>query len=145
MANMQTYGAAEFTCNLGGIEIDQSALGPDDFLKLTQNTKAFKLRSGIGGGKTRSQTKHPDYTLTIKIRQTDPTNTLLSALHNLDKLTSGGSGIVPCYVKDRLGNLAIIETEAFIDGDPEFTAGAEEGDLEWTVILPSPNVLMGGH
>jgi len=142
---MQVYSAAEFTCNLGGIEIDQSALGPDDFLKLTQNDKAYKLRSGIGGGKTRSQTKKPSYTLTIKVRQTDPVNTSLSFLHNLDKQTPGGAGIVPLYVKDRLGNLAVVETEAFIDGDPEMTAGAEEGDLEWSVILPSPDVVMGGH
>lgn len=142
---MQTFCAAEWTVNLGGIEIDQGALGPDDFLKLTQTDKAFKLRSGIGGGKTRSQTKKPSYTLVIKVRQTDPVNSSLSFLHNLDKKTPGGAGIVPLYVKDRLGNCAVVETEAFIDGDPEVTVGAEEGDLEWTVILPSPDVFVGGH
>ena len=142
---LQNYSAAEFTCNLGGIEIDQGARGPDDFLKLTQTTKAYKLRSGIGGGKTRSQTKLPDYELVITIRQTDPINSALSALHNLDKVTPGGAGIVPLYIKDRLGNLAVVETEAFIDGDPDFTANAEEGDLEWHVILPSPIVFIGGH
>src|SRR5512142_2287500 len=122
---MQVFSAADWTVNLGGIEIDQSAIGPDDCLKSTQNDKAFKLRSGIGGGKTRSQVKKPSYTLTIKIRQTDPVNTSLSFLHNLDKKTPGGAGIVPCYVKDRLGNMAVIESEAFIDGDPEVGVGAE--------------------
>ncbi len=142
---MQVYSAAEFTCTIGAIKIDQGALGPDDAYKLTQNTKAYKLRSGVGGGKTRSQTLNPDYILTVKVRQTDPVNSALSALHNLDKVTPGGSGIVPVYLADRLGNLAVVETEAFIDGDPEMTAGAEEGDLEWTVVLPSPKVFMGGH
>ncbi len=140
---MEVYSAAEFTCNLGGIEIDAGALGPDNFLTLTQNSPAFKLREGVGGGKTRSQTKSPSYTLKIKVRQTAPVNTKLSVLHILDKNTN--AGIVPLYIKDRLGTYAVTEAEAFIEGDPEHVAGAEEGDLEWTVILPAPTVLMGGH
>lgn len=140
---MEVYSAASHTCNLGGIEVDQGALGPDDFLTLTQNAPAFKLREGVGGGKTRSQTLSPSYTLKIKVRQTAPINSKLSALHNLDKQTN--AGVVPLYIADRDGNFAVVETEAFIEGDPEFKAGAEEGDLEWSVILPNPTVFMGGH
>jgi hypothetical protein len=142
---MQVWSAAEHTVNLGGIEIDQSALGPDNFLTLTQNSPTYKLREGIGGGKTRSETKSPSFTLKIKIRQTDPVNSKLSALHELDKLTSGGAGVVPLYVADRLGNMKLAEAEAFIEGYPETGVAAEEGDLEWVIILPAPTVFLGGH
>jgi hypothetical protein len=140
---MNVWSAAEHTVNIGGIEVDMGALGPDNFLTLTQNAPTFTLREGVGGGKTRSERKSPSFTLAVKVRQTDPVNSRLSALHELDK--ASGSGIVTLYVSDRLGNLKMVEAEAFIEGYPEVSVAAEEGDLEWNVILPAPTVFVGGH
>ena len=141
----QVWSAADVTVNLGGIEIDEDAIGPDDFVTIEQVAPDFKLRKGIGGGATRSQTKKPAKKITVKVRQCAAVNTALSALLNLDRITPGGAGIVPIYVKDRNGNFVFEDTEAFIEGDPTWKASAEEGDIEWVIYASSPNQLTGGH
>ena len=141
----EVYSASDITCNFGGIAIDRTALGPEKFLTITQNEKAFKHRKGIGGRSCRSEQKDPSYTIKVNIAQTSEFHTLLSAFHNLDKNTPGGTGIVPFYIADRNGNHKFASTEAYIDGDPEITYAAEEGDLEWTIIAGSAMHLVGGH
>lgn len=142
---MYTYSASDVTFNFGGILVDRGDLGPEKFVTVTQNEKTFKLRKGIGGRSCRSEQKDPSYTIKVNIPQTSPAHTLLSAFHNLDKVTPGGTGIVPCYIADRNGNHKFATVEAFIDGDPEVAYGAEEGDLEWTIIAGSAKQLVGGH
>ena len=141
----EVYCAANVTCNFGGIAIDRSALGPEKFITITQNEKTYKHRKGIGGRSCRSEQKDPSYTIKINIAQTSEYNGLLSAFHNVDKLAPGGAGIVPFYIADRDGNFKFASTEAYIDGDPEVSFNAEEGDLEWTIIAGSAKHFVGGH
>jgi hypothetical protein len=141
----QVFSASGYTCNFGGILVDRGELGPDKFITITQNEPAFKLRKGIGGRSTRSEQKNPSYTLKINLPQTSQVHTQLSTLHNLDKNADGGVGILPLYIADRNGNHKFVSTEAFIEGDPEVSVGAEEGDLEWTIIVCSAEQLVGGH
>ena len=142
---VQVYSCSEVKLNIGGIPVDRSAMGPETFITITQNEKAYKGRKGIGGRTCRSEQKDPSYTVKVNIPQTDPAHTLLSALHNLDKATSGGAGIVPLFVIDSLGNAKFVTTEAWIDGDPEQKYGAEEGDWEWTLYCATAKNLVGGH
>lgn len=141
----EVYCAADYTCNFGGIAIDRTALGPEKFITITQNEKAFKHRKGIGGRSCRSEQKDPSYTVKVNIAQTSDFNDQLSAFHNADKLAPGGVGIVPFYIADRNGNHKFASTEAYIDGDPEVTVAAEEGDVEWTIIVGSAIHFVGGH
>lgn len=142
---VQVYASSEHTVNLGGINIDQGAQGPDDFVSLKKITKTFTLREGVGGGVTRSFNASEAYECTVKIRQTDPINSALMALHLLDKATAGGVGLVPFYLEDRLGNSKVVDTQAFIESTPDLNVGPEEKDVEWIIILPSAKVFVGGH
>ena len=141
----EVYSASDVTFNFAGIAVDRTSLGPDKFVTITQNEKAFKHRKGIGGHSCRSEQKDPSYTIKVLIAQTAPEHDLLSALHNLDKATPGGTGILPLYIADRNGNHKFASIEAYIDGDPEVVYGAEEGDLEWTLIAGSALQFVGGH
>lgn len=142
---VQVYSSAEHTVTLGGINIDQGAQGPDDFVSIKKITKTFTLREGVGGGVTRSENKSEAYECTVKIRQTDPVNTKLMALHLLDKNKSGGVGLVPFYLEDRLGTSKVVDAQAFIESCPDLNVGPEEKDVEWIILLPTAKVFVGGH
>ena len=142
---MQVWSAADVSVNFGGIEIDEDQIGPDDFVTIEQVAPDFKLRKGIGGGATRSQMKRPAKKATIKVRQCGDANSKLAAVLNLDRITPGGAGVVPLFVKDRNGNFLLADNEAFIEGDPAWKAAAEESDVEWVVYCASPDQFTGGH
>jgi len=142
---MQVWSAADVSVNFGGIEIDEDQIGPDDFVTVEQLTPDFKLRKGIGGGATRSQMKRPAKKVTVKVRQCGDVNSQLSAVLNLDRKVPGGAGVVPIAIKDRNGNFLLVDTEAFIEGDPAWKAAAEESDVEWVIYCAGPDQLTGGH
>ena len=142
---VQVYSCSDVTVNFGGILIDRADMGPETLVTITQDQKAFKPRKGIGGRTCRSEQKDPSYTVKVNIPQTSAVHDLLSALHNLDKATPGGTGIVPLYIADRNGNAKFVSTEAFIDGDPEQKYGDEEGDWEWTIIAATAENFVAGH
>jgi hypothetical protein len=139
------YSAAGYTLNFGGILVDRGELGSGKFITITQNEPAFKIKKGIGGRTTRSEQKNPSYTVKVNLDQTSKVNDLFSAVHNLDKNTDGGVGILPLYIADRNGNHKFVSAEAFIEGDPEVSVDAEVGDLEWTIIVCSAEQFVGGH
>jgi hypothetical protein len=142
---LQVWSAADYSLNFGGIEMDEDAIGPDSFFEVEQLAPDFKLRKGIGGGATRSQMKHPACKVTVHLRQCAGVNSVLSALLNLDRITPGGIGAVPLTGKDRNGNYALLDTAAFIEGSPPWKVAAEEGDVDWVIICPSPDQFTGGH
>jgi hypothetical protein len=142
---LQVWSAADVSVNFGGIEIDEDQIGPDDFVTVEQLAPDFKLRKGIGGGATRSQMKHPAKKVTVKVRQCGSVNSDLSAVLNLDRTVPGGAGIVPFAIKDRNGNFVLADLEAFIEGDPNWKAAAEESDVEWVIYCASPDQFTGGH
>ena len=142
---MQVWSAADYSLNYAGVEIGEDAIGPDSFFEVEQLAPDFKLRKGIGGGATRSQTKNPACKITVHLRQCAAVNSLLSALLNLDRVTPGGIGAAPLMAKDRNGNYALVEAEAFIEGSPPWKVAADEGDVDWVIICPGPEQFTGGH
>jgi hypothetical protein len=145
MGVVASWSAADVTANFATIEIDQDAIGTDDFVTIEQIEPDFKLRMGLGGGATRSQNKGIAYKVTVKVRQCASVNDKLAAVLLLDRKTSGGAGIAPFIVKDRNGNYKFFCTQAFIEGDSAWSAGAEEKDLDWVILCPNPEVFRGGH
>jgi hypothetical protein len=145
MGLTQVYSASEHTFSFGGISIDQGAQGGDDFLTCTKISETFTLREGIGGGTTRVYNPSKAWSVKAKIRQTDPVNTTLMALHLLDQKTAGGVGMVPAYIADRLGNSKMVDTQAFIVKAPDLKAAKDESDNEWEFIFPTAEVFIGGH
>jgi hypothetical protein len=144
MSELAVYSAAEVTFNFAGIFVDRAAEGTKDFVTIKQSGPVFTVKKGIGGGASRAR-QYPHSIVTVSLRQTSRENALLSAVHNLDKATSTGAGIAPLYIADRLGTHKLIETQAFISGDPEVKYGSEEQELDWELICPDPEQFIGSH
>jgi hypothetical protein len=144
---LQVYGSADFTFNFAGISISADQRGPDGFASLSQIGDTFALRSGVAGHVCRSKKQaNPCFSLKVKIPQTAPVNTTLSAIHRLDLATDGGVGVGPAMYKDRSGNQLVVTGEAYINKWPDSASGSEEADLEWEFILISPEgIIAGGH
>lgn len=145
MATVQVWSGADVTVNFAGIDIDEDAIPEDDFVKIEQMQPDFVGKKGIGGATTRCKVIKPMRKITIRLRQTASVNTVLSAIINLDRSTSGGSGIAPIIVKDKLGNFVYTDDQAYLTKDPTWTAGKEDKDLEWELESPNAKSLVGGH
>jgi hypothetical protein len=145
MSDAAVYSASAITVLAGGIEIDQDNIGTEDFVTEEPQVKAFTVRVGLGGGITYSENKGLWSKVTVKVRQCASVNDKLAALFNLDTRTPGGSGIIPFYLKDRNGNYKFACLQARLESDPGWTAGAEEKDLDWVFLCPTPEKFAGGH
>lgn len=141
---MEVYDAGAVSVIVGGIPIDREAFGQGDAVKIAPSGPTYKIRKGIGGGASRARL-YPHTEITLLIRQTSTGNDALSAILTADKAVSGGVGIIPVVIKDRNGKHTLVETQGFIEGEPEVAYGEEEGDLEWKIICPDPTQFVGGH
>jgi len=140
-----TWSAADVTVIAGTIEVDQDNIGQDDFVTVEPQVKAFTVKVGLGGGSTFAKNQGRWSKVTVKVRQCAAVNNKLAALFNLDFRTPGGAGIVPFSVKDRNGNIVFACIGARLEDQPPWKAGAEEGDLDWVFLCPTPEDFVGGH
>lgn len=141
----QVWSSAEHTFTFGGINIDQGAQGADDFITAEKVSPSFTLKVGAGGGTTRCFDPSKAWLVKVKIRQTDPVNSKLMALHQLDLAESGGVGLVPAYISDRLGTMKLVDTQAYIEVAPKIGVSKEESDYEWSIMFPTAVAFAGGH
>jgi hypothetical protein len=142
---VQVWSSSEHTFTFGGITVDAGAQGSDDFITATKVDPSFTLKVGAGGGTTRCFNPSKAWQVKVKIRQTDPINTALMAVHLLDIKVAKGVGLVPAYCADRLGNMKMVDSQAYIEKAPDISVKKEEGDYEWEFMFPTAEVFAGGH
>lgn len=95
--------------------------------------ETFTMVVGADGHVARSKTLNKTATVTIKLLQTSACNDLLSALHNLDRDTPNGAGVVPLTIRDRNGRSLYFAPQAWISDAPDVTFDREATAREWTV------------
>lgn len=126
---LKVYGPDEVQIAFGPIAIRGYADG--EFVKIEMNDDAFKLVTGTDGESTRSKTSNRGAKITVTLMQSSDTNGFLSAVHELDKSTPGGPGILPLIVKDSSGTSLYTAPKAWIVKAPTVAFGREPGPREW--------------
>lgn len=140
----KNYSAADVTVNFGAINIE-SGRGDDEFVSIEQDEENFTYKAGVDGEGTRSETKNRKTRVTLTLMQTSAANDLLSAVHELDKKTSGGAGVVPLIVRDRSGTQVFTSAEAWIVKPPDQKYAKEAGTRVWLIDCHDPQRFDGGH
>lgn len=127
----KVYNPKEVVIVFGPIIVTGFADGT--FLSVDFNEDAYSLQVGTDGEGTRSRTNNESATVTFTTMQSSDTNDLLSALHQVDKNTPGGDGIVPLLIKDLQGSSLYAAETAWIKKAPTSEFGREAGPREWTI------------
>lgn len=141
---VKVYSQDEVSVNIAGNPID-GGRGDDEFISITQNEDDFTAKSGVDGEVTRSRNKNRITRIVLTLQATSASNDILSAIHNLDLKTDGGSGIFPIQVRDRAGTQVFIAPEAWIVKAPDLKFAKESGQTPWLIDCAEPERFDGGH
>ncbi len=141
---LKVYAADEVQVVFGGVALTKGQ-ADGEFLKIEQNEDAFTLQMGTDGEGTRSKTNNRSATLTVMLMQTADANDQLSAIHEVDKSTPGGPGVLPFIVKDNSGRALYMAETCWIKKAPPVSFGREAGPREWIFETNSLVRVDGGN
>lgn len=140
----QTIGTFDFkklNVIFGVAQITGFAEG--DALEVDEENDAFNSASGADGYVDRVKNSSNFLTITMRLRQTSPTNQVLSALHAADRAASTP---LPLLIKDRSGTTLISAAHAWITKFPKSSFGNETKEREWVIKTGSQYIVnIGGN
>lgn len=113
------------------------------FIKLARNGNAFEKQKGADGSIDRVNKNAYDFTATLTLKQTSPSNEVLSGLLLADQI--GNVGVLPLTVKDTGGTTLFAATQAWIAKDPDAEFGDSLSSREWTFETGPAANLVGGN
>jgi hypothetical protein len=136
-----TFDFRKLNVILGATQITGFADG--DSLIVEEDNPAFNTAPGADGHVDRVKNNANSLTITCSLRQTSPTNQLLSALHAADR---AASATLPLMIKDRNGTTLIFAKDAWIERFSKAAFGNEAKTREWVIKTGSQyTVNLGGN
>lgn len=127
--------------SVGGVNISGFADGT--FLEITADTQQFTKVIGADGFATRVKTNNYGGVLTITLAQSSPSNDVLSALLNADRVSN--SGVVPILIRDITGTTIIFSASGWIQQLPDTAYGNTINNRAWVFDLAEMDVFIGGN
>lgn len=113
------------------------------FIKVARNGNAFEKSRGADGTVDRINKNALDFTVSLTLKQTSPSNAKLSELLLLDQTTN--SSVLPLVVKDLGGATLFTAAQAWIAKDPDMELGDSLASREWTFETGPAANLVGGN
>lgn len=111
---------------------------------LTPYTNRQTEYFGVKGDPSVSRSAIKAYTLTVHLAQTSRTNDIFFLLQKRKR-----EGYDPTFnitILDRASGITqIVDTNAFMTTEGEWTIASEIGTRDWTAILPTPEGSIGGN
>lgn len=138
---VRTYDPKSVIVSIGGIPVSGYADGT--FLEITADDQQFSKVVGADGYTTRVKSNNYGGVLTLTLSQSSPSNDILSALLNLDRVSN--AGVVPILIKDLSGTSLIFSAAGWIQQFPDLSFGNEINDRAWTFDLSDIDLFVGGN
>lgn len=138
---VSTFDPKSVVVTIGGITISGYADGT--FLEITADTPQFTKITGADGYVTRVKSNDYGAVLTLTLSQSSPSNDVLSALFNADRLSN--AGVVPILIKDLSGTTVIFAATGWIQQFPDTAFGNEINDRAWVIDLANADLFIGGN
>lgn len=123
--------------------IPMSGYADGTFLEITADTQQFTKIVGADGTTTRVKSNNYGGVLTLTLSQSSPSNDVLSALLNADRV--GNVGIFPILIKDLSGTTLIFSATGWIQQFPDSAWGTDINNRAWTIDLADIDILIGGN
>ncbi len=138
---VRTYDPAQVICTVGGFAM--SGYSEGTFIEVDRDEPTWTKVVGADGLVTRSKTNNFSGTLTLTIKQSSPSNDILSGFLAVDEATN--AGVVPVLIKDLSGNSIYFSARAWIAQYANSSFGKEIGDRAWTLSLGDLDVFVGSN
>lgn len=138
---VRTYDPNQVIVTFMGVPITGFAEGT--FVDIKPSGDAFTKSRGADGGIDRTNNNVFDYEVALTLKQTSPSNEVLSAALAADRLSNAGTGIL--VVKDNNGTSLFTAAQAWIRKEPDQPWAEKLGTREWTFDTGVAANLVGGN
>lgn len=138
---VRTYDPKQVIVTFGTIAMMGYAEGT--FISIERNGQLFEKSRGSDGSVDRTNKNAFDFSVTLTLKQTSPTNQLLSAVAAADQLSN--LGVLPLVIKDLNGATVFTAPQAWIQSDPNDEFGDTSGSREWVFDTGPAAKLTGGN
>ena len=106
---VRTYDPKQVIVTIGGVPM--SGFSDGTFLEIDRNEPTWNTVVGADGLVTRGKTNNFSGTLTLTLKQSSPSNDVLSGFMAVDEATN--RGVFPLLVKDLAGNSIYFSAQAW--------------------------------
>ena len=139
--SVRTYDPKNVIVTVAGIPM--SGFSDGTFLEVDRNEATWNTVVGADGFVTRGKTNNFTGTMTLTLKQSSPSNDVLSGLLAIDEATN--VGVFPILVKDLSGNSVYFSANAWITQYANSTFGKDINDRQWTLMLDSADIFVGSN
>lgn len=138
---LRTYDPAQVIITVGGIPMSGFADGT--FLLVDRDENAFTKVTGADGTSTRVKSNNRSGTMTLTLKQSSPSNDILSGFAALDEISN--AGVVPVLIKDLSGNSLFFSATGWVQKFPASEFGKEINNREWILDLVDVDMFVGSN
>lgn len=138
---VRTYDPKAVVITIGGVPMSGFADGT--FLEISRDVQAFTKVVGADGTTTRVKSNNTGGTMTVTLKQSSPSNDVLSAFAQADALTN--TGVVPVLVKDLSGNSVYFSATGWIQKLPDSVFANELNNRAWVLDLADVDIFVGSN
>lgn len=139
--SVRTYDPKSVIITIGGVPM--SGFSDGTFLEVNRDEATWNKVVGADGYVTRGKTNNFTGTITLTLKQSSPSNDVLSGFMAADEISN--VGIVPILIKDLSGNSTYFSAQGWIQQYPSSTFGKEINDREWTIALADLDLFVGSN
>ena len=138
---VRTYDPKQVVVTIGGVPMSGYADGT--FLVVDRDENAFTKVTGADGTSTRVKSNNRSGSMTLTLKQSSPSNDILSGFAALDELSN--SGVVPILIKDLSGNSIFFSATGWVQKYPSSEFGKEINNREWILDLVDVDMFVGSN
>lgn len=137
----RTYDSKQVIITIGAHVV--TGYAEDTFVNIEENGDGMSQTVGANGEVARSVSQNRTCNITLTLQQTSPSNDVLSALVDADRLT--GDGLFSVAIADLRGSTVLTDSNSFIPKKAASGFGNAVGTREWTITTSNaPAYNVGG-
>jgi hypothetical protein len=138
---VRTYDPKQVIITISGVPM--SGFSDGTFLEIDRNEPTWNTVVGADGLVTRGKTNNFSGTLTLTLKQSSPSNDVLSGLMAVDEATN--AGVFPVLVKDLSGNSIYFSAQAWVTQYANSSFGKDISDRQWILTMSEADVFVGSN
>ncbi len=138
---MRNYNPKDINITIAGIH-SVSGYVDGTFVKITKDVTPYKTMRAMDGEIVRLAQEDSTYTMELTVAQSSSTNSILTALWNVD--TTFNIGKFPVLLKDANGQTSFFSGIAWVEQAPDVTFGTGIEPRTWRLRCTYASLIIGG-
>jgi len=139
--SVRTYDPKNIIVTIGGVPM--SGFSDGTFLEIDRNEPTWNTVVGADGLVTRGKTNDFSGTLTLTLKQSSPSNDVLSGFMAVDEASN--AGVFPVLVKDLSGNSIYFAAQAWVTQYANSTFDKAITDRQWILTMAEADIFVGSN